>query len=339
MNNKLEIHVTSEVDEFQLKVMEMNRYPGILPFQYREGLFTFEIAGYISLEEYLQQHTITVHWFKTFFENFLGILEDSLLYYLEWLKYSISKEHIFISLDGKQMKMIYLPVSEPQMAGCPVKALLFRELFPLAKFNREENWSFLMEGITAMNCLSYEPGKLDVLVEAFRINQEAEKLAKPIVEEVHGAVETKKETSKEHKKIDIGSLKRKLQTLAPAKKTTKNKEKKSEPGTEGTVLLKQSKAMLALLPKEEGYPKIYLEEKSLVIGRSNNGVDILIKEKSIGKLHAEVIYDGKGYAMRDLNSLNGTFLNGIKIQPYEMHSFKIGDHISFSQILYEVKNL
>jgi hypothetical protein len=53
-------------------------------------------------------------------------------------------------------------------------------------------------------------------------------------------------------------------------------------------------------------------ERSLVIGRSPD-VDLVINDSNVSRRHAEVWRTSEGVAIRDLQSTNGTFVNGHRI--------------------------
>ena len=51
-----------------------------------------------------------------------------------------------------------------------------------------------------------------------------------------------------------------------------------------------------------------------IIGRGSDGVDIQIPDSSVSRRHAELSYRDGQWAIRDLNSSNGTFVNELRIQ-------------------------
>jgi len=51
-----------------------------------------------------------------------------------------------------------------------------------------------------------------------------------------------------------------------------------------------------------------------IIGRGSDGVDIQVPDASVSRRHAELSYRDGQWAVRDLNSSNGTFVNELRIQ-------------------------
>jgi V8-like Glu-specific endopeptidase len=55
-----------------------------------------------------------------------------------------------------------------------------------------------------------------------------------------------------------------------------------------------------------------ITQRGIIAGREN-GCDILLSGSNVSRQHFQIIYDGTNYIAVDLNSKNGTFVNGIKI--------------------------
>lgn len=71
-----------------------------------------------------------------------------------------------------------------------------------------------------------------------------------------------------------------------------------------------------------------IPEFGLVIGRSAKKSDFLIRGNSdISRAHCKVYPNGGKFYVRDMNSLNGTFLNRVKIKPEQDAVLKSGDII------------
>ncbi|MDJ0839373.1 MAG: FHA domain-containing protein [Acidobacteriota bacterium] len=75
-----------------------------------------------------------------------------------------------------------------------------------------------------------------------------------------------------------------------------------------------------------------LEKETITIGRLDDN-DIVISSKSISGYHAEVKIDHGSYFLIDLNSTNGTFLNGRKVEQTEIRA---GDIIRINNFNFKV---
>jgi pSer/pThr/pTyr-binding forkhead associated (FHA) protein len=79
-----------------------------------------------------------------------------------------------------------------------------------------------------------------------------------------------------------------------------------------------------------------LLRSEVIIGRDSSA-DLSIPSPAVSRRHARVIREGAGYALEDLGSSNGTFLNGERLTA--RHSLKSGDQIRGKQLLLPIKRL
>lgn len=68
---------------------------------------------------------------------------------------------------------------------------------------------------------------------------------------------------------------------------------------------------------------ILLDGDVLTIGRSPDS-DLFLDDITVSRRHARVVRDGSGYAIEDLNSLNGTYVNRRRVERQHLHS---GDEV------------
>ncbi|GKS11438.1 hypothetical protein YDYSY3_24380 [Paenibacillus chitinolyticus] len=80
---------------------------------------------------------------------------------------------------------------------------------------------------------------------------------------------------------------------------------------------------------------ILLDADSFIIGRGEGDADYIEDVLGISRIHAQFLRTPEGYAVKDLGSRNGTFLNDGMLVPYQMVALKDGDvvriiHTEFS---------
>lgn len=81
---------------------------------------------------------------------------------------------------------------------------------------------------------------------------------------------------------------------------------------------------------EEGTQEKYFVEKGIFIGRNKDLVNIYLPDHEVGKVHSEIWKEGSKIFIKDLNSKNGTWLNGIRLEEDEALELKDGDTIHFA---------
>lgn len=133
------------------------------------------------------------------------------------------------------------------------------------------------------------------------------------------------------------STKRKAETSVIGKDKNRQRTSKREIVTEmsfDTVILDAKTAFL--ISKKAGtVEKIFINKDRFKIGRLSGEVDYVSDNKAIGKLHAEIKKDNDKYYLIDLNSKNGTYINGQRLKSNAMYEIKNGDNIVFANSEYE----
>lgn len=81
--------------------------------------------------------------------------------------------------------------------------------------------------------------------------------------------------------------------------------------------------------------KIFIDKPSFVIGRIKSQSDYVSSNSAVGKLHAEITNKDGAYFMKDLNSRNGTFINGDRILSNVEHPIQNNDRIAFANSEYK----
>lgn len=114
---------------------------------------------------------------------------------------------------------------------------------------------------------------------------------------------------------------------------TFDKDKESEYGN--TVFLED--AMCKKENKLYGTNKgnkyhIDLEHLPCTIGKMAGSVDIVIKDSTISRIHARFSKEERGICVTDMNSTNGTFKNGLRLEPNETVLIEPGDELRFGRM-------
>ena len=63
-------------------------------------------------------------------------------------------------------------------------------------------------------------------------------------------------------------------------------------------------------------------------------MDVVIKNDTISRIHARFMKEGEIIYVTDLNSTNGTFKNGLRLEPNETVSIEAGDEIRFGKMTF-----
>lgn len=100
---------------------------------------------------------------------------------------------------------------------------------------------------------------------------------------------------------------------------------------------KQKEILLSLIRVSSG-EKFTLSQKRAIIGKGMDA-DIQIKgNTAVSRKHAEIRRVDGGYCIRDMESLNGTFVNGRKMHPMESQRISGGDEVVLANEKFVIRN-
>lgn len=88
------------------------------------------------------------------------------------------------------------------------------------------------------------------------------------------------------------------------------------------------------LYKQDGELVVLLEKFPFVIGKKREAVDLVLNDYSASRVHARIIREEGGIYIEDVNSTNGTYKNGLRLQPYEKRKLEVGDELRFGKTEY-----
>lgn len=100
-----------------------------------------------------------------------------------------------------------------------------------------------------------------------------------------------------------------------------------------TVMISEGhRSAFPYLERADGkrYERVAINKSKFIIGRLEGMVDFTIPDNTIGKLHAKIVCREEGCFMKDLNSKNGTYINGERLTCNEEYEIRDNYRIRFS---------
>ena len=88
------------------------------------------------------------------------------------------------------------------------------------------------------------------------------------------------------------------------------------------------------LYKTDGELVMKLTEFPFIIGKKKENVNLAINDYSVSRVHARITEEEGVLCIEDLNSTNGTFKNGLRLQPYEKRKLEREDELRFGKTEY-----
>ncbi|MBR5508814.1 MAG: FHA domain-containing protein [Lachnospiraceae bacterium] len=84
---------------------------------------------------------------------------------------------------------------------------------------------------------------------------------------------------------------------------------------------------------ESGQLLTRIDSQTIILGKKKEEADYVIEDASVSRMHARITRDKEGIYLEDLNSTNGTFKNGLRLQPYEKRRLDKEDEIKLGKII------
>ena len=77
-----------------------------------------------------------------------------------------------------------------------------------------------------------------------------------------------------------------------------------------------------------------LDRPVITIGKMKEESEVVLEDSSISRMHCRIVKEKEYYYLEDLNSTNGTFKNGVRLQPCEKRRLEEGDDIRCGRVLF-----
>lgn len=82
----------------------------------------------------------------------------------------------------------------------------------------------------------------------------------------------------------------------------------------------------------EGRILATIDKPVLSIGKKKGEVDVVLEDVSVSRMHARITAEKEDVYLEDMNSTNGTFKNGLRLQPYEKRKLETEDEIKCGKV-------
>ncbi len=101
-----------------------------------------------------------------------------------------------------------------------------------------------------------------------------------------------------------------------------------------TVYMEDQREQIRGLYRDNGELAVQIEKLPFVIGKKKEEVDYVLGDRSVSRIHARILEENGNIYLEDLNSTNGTFKNGLRMQPYEKRRLEKNDELRFGKVEY-----
>lgn len=335
------------VSGYELKMFEYNDIKGFLPLSVSRinntVTYEYRIMQYESFAKKYGSEAISSAGVRNLFSKITSLVHRAAEYLLNADSILLNPEYIY--MDGDELLFCYYP-SCNQTFHKSLRELMEYILERLDHSGQEN----IMTAYSLYQKILKNNFTMDGLMEEFfcvpandmKTQQSMEENMMPAAEE------------KEQQSNDIFSLEQELEAelinkMPKDKKkkrkwfTLKSRKQEALQTANPTMLLAEAvpyKTTQLLVSKKlenlSGGEDIILSDFPLHIGSSAEDSDFVVNNVTVSRRHAVITMECGGYYIEDMDSTNGTFVNGSRLSPNEPIRIKEGDKIFLANEKYRL---
>lgn len=346
------------------KMMQRQKITGLLSWvtMEHEGDMTFwyQITGLQSLADWLSHHTLDYPLLGLLISRLLALQETLPRFYLKTEHLLLHAEQIFLDSSGDRVFFCYEPLWSqnarlslqelmeqllPQIDHADKEAVRFG--YGLYEKCQEENadvWRYVLEQNTGEPVIGSDQEVIsvqDITVHEMSGHENIQQEQKPVPPE-------QMDRAGHRKPRIIDKILERLSTisvLSQVKSMGRKKEEKPTPvflfepeeteekcANPTTYLSAKESAEGRLLYRGAGEERSFvIEGDCFLLGGRNDQADGCMQSSGVSRNHARITREDGQYYIEDLNSRNGTYLNGELLAYKQKCPVKPGDHLRFAR--------
>lgn len=336
-HNYLVLEKENYLENYQVGMLLKNRIPGFLECRMsrlnEKAFFYYEITSRQSLRLVLERKRLKVQELQKLLNSLYEAVCSCGEYLLESEGILLDPDCIYLDPDEWSIFFCFFPFRNPD-TGCG--------LLELAEY--------------LLDCLDrQDPGAVTLGYEFYRIAGEQNPSLGRLLEEWKTAGyedKTKGEEYCERREKHQGLKKKIIYYDETGQTCVENdciREREPQrnfdalspewsPESGGTSFLSEIKEPgLFLRSESASCPDLRITKDSFLIGKKKDAVDGWLKVRGISRIHSRISKEDDCYYLTDLNSTNGTFLNGGRLEVHEKARLRPGDCVGFADIRYIVE--
>ena len=329
--------------KYQLVMLESNNIERIADIQVRrqndKEFYYYKITSKVSLKLFLKRKKFKKHEFIRILTDIANTLVGCGGFLLSENCFVIDPEYIYVNPETLEIYLIYVPNQILRNTGMMFKEFIIDLIIHKADIDDCEYDNFIPKILTFVREDIFNIAAFTKMLENIKYESkyETESTNSESMPK-HVEVPENKMTKKEKRSINIFSKYKKSNDSKANQKIYTETIKKEESYYSTTLLGIINETKYVLIAKNsENAEEIEIDKPEFVIGRLSDQVDFTCNNYAVGKIHAQIIIRNGNVYLKDLNSINGTFLNNIRIICNKECKIENNDIISFANSHYVFK--
>ncbi len=347
-----------EEKKYQYCMISRGGIKGLLPCSLRyidgEAYLYYDITSRQNIAQLFEKRPMTRQWFMDFLWSMRRVRQEMSRFLLEESNLIWFPQHIYQDLEKKDFFFIYVPYYTEHTGFDELMEYLVEHVDyqdeGLVEYVYKAYEQYESAGETYLQAKIFEDAECLRITEKANVEEEESPVVEEMVpekeeekekpmEEIPAAKEKKglfnlwenrKKKEKQEREDYTRSLQLTMSGYAVAEETAYEEEDMGR-----TVYMEEkpvSREITHRLLSEEGKLLATLEQPVYTIGKKRGEADLVLNDLSISRLHARIVKETDGYYLEDMNSTNGTFKNGLQLQPYEKRKLEEGDEITLGKM-------
>lgn len=330
----------------ELAIFDKKLIRGLMkPFVTGTRKIQYSVPGGVSLHTYLKKGLNKDSFFVVFAQivemtkkvKFNGLSLDNLY---------LALNCTFINEETEELYFTYLPIKGNKYV-MNINAFLCNMAYS-AVFKLDEDTEFINKLVNYLN--NIEEFSIEKM-ESYILSEYPDVYNKVLRQEFHSDKETDSAKITSEKPSAGETIENEKNTISKDKSeiisdVDKDKTAKFDDGEKTTIILddedtgtvileEESNSLTAYLIRIKNCEHIDINTASFKIGKVEQAEYAITDNKTISRLHAEIIQNDNSYYIKDNNSTNGTFIDGNIISADELVELNDGCEITFANEKFE----
>ncbi|MCM1064629.1 MAG: FHA domain-containing protein [Eubacterium sp.] len=348
-----------EDTRYQYCILSRGGIKGLLPcsLRYIDGsaYLYYDISSKQSIVQLFENRVITREWLRDFMWSYRQIQQELDRFLLDEHNVIWYPEQVFLDLDNRVFSFMYVPyyqqengfgklvdfwVEHIDYEDEVLVGFVYRVYDQLEKSGDVYLQGQIFEDAAVLERKEEEKPKLPETPDTVAAEREPQQTdgERGQKKKLFGIFEGKKK-NKEIRADHLRTMQEAMSGYAVAEDTVYECRERETEGQDTeygrTVYVDETPDSAKLthrLYSSQGQLLADFDKDIFSIGKKKEEVDLVLEDMSVSRMHARIIKQGMEIYLEDLNSTNGTFKNGLRLQPYERKKLEREDEIKCGNV-------
>lgn len=299
---------SSDLADYAIKMVNYNKELPLIEIETLiindSSTLIYDITNCIRLSNVIEENSISLQEMLQVIGTILFTLVNLKSYFLNSNNIFLNINYTFYNYVTKEIELIYLPfINEVTNAYMNQKIFLLDLLLICKKYG--------------VNCESLDMAIMELRDDAGTLESIKEKL---------DLVKDEVRRMKEQENMLIKDKTEKRSFFSVRKKENNTVIKTTE------IRPNRIEYLNLVIYEGDRVKTMNLDKEKYLLGRLEGAVDIPIRNSSVGRIHGRIEREDYYYFYVDLESKNGSFINGERLEPNKRYPLENGDNIKLANV-------